>query len=70
MLLIAEFAINNSLSSTLNVSPAYALIGYNPSLHADSARGEPLEGEVPAAEERVERIRDACVTLAEQWKRA
>jgi hypothetical protein len=37
MLLIAEFAINNSLLSMLNVSPTYTLIGYNPSLHTDSA---------------------------------
>jgi hypothetical protein len=65
MLLIAEFAINNSLSSTLNVSPAYALIGYNPSLYTDLAQGEPLEGEVLAAEERVERIRNTCITLIE-----
>jgi hypothetical protein len=66
MLLIAEFAINNSLSSTLNVSPAYALIGYNSSLHTDSARSEPLKGEVLAVEERVEYIYDVYITLIEQ----
>jgi transposase InsO family protein len=70
MLKAAEFAANNSLSATLKISPAYALMGYNPSLHADSARVEPHEGEVPAAVERVERIRAARATLAEQWKRA
>jgi hypothetical protein len=37
----------------LGVSPAYALMGYNPSLYTDSARVEPLKGEVLAAEERV-----------------
>jgi hypothetical protein len=50
---MAQFASNNSVLATLGVSPAYALIGYNPSLYADSARVEPLKGEVLAAEERV-----------------
>jgi transposase InsO family protein len=70
LLPMAQFASNNSVSATLGVSPAYALMGYNPSLHADSARVEPLEGEVPAAEKRVQRLRDARESLAEQWKRA
>jgi hypothetical protein len=65
MLPIAQFAANNFLSGTLNASPAYALIGYDPSLHTDSTRVEPYEGEVLVAEERVERLPTECVTLAE-----
>jgi hypothetical protein len=61
----AEFTINNSLSATLNTSPAYSLIGYNPSLYTDSAQVEPHKGEVPVAEERVERLRDAHTTLTD-----
>jgi hypothetical protein len=60
-----EFAINNSLSAMLKISPAYALIGYNPSLYTNSARIEPYEGEVLAAIERVERIRAVRTTLTE-----
>jgi hypothetical protein len=56
MLKATEFAINNSLSATLKISPTYTLIGYNPSLYANSTRVEPYKGEVLVAVERVERI--------------
>jgi hypothetical protein len=32
LLLVAEFASNNSVSATLGISPYYTLIGFNPSL--------------------------------------
>jgi hypothetical protein len=65
MLKATEFAINNSLSAMLKISPAYALIGYNPSLYTNSARVEPYEEEVLVAVERVERIRVIRATLTE-----
>jgi hypothetical protein len=38
-------------------------MGYNPSLYVDSARVEPLKGEVLVAEERVQRLRDVRESL-------
>jgi hypothetical protein len=60
-----EFAINNSLSAMLKISPTYTLMGYNPSLYTNSARVEPYKGEVLVAVERVERIYAICATLTE-----
>ena len=45
-------------------------MGYNPSLHADQTRVEPAGGEVPAAEERVQRLRNEREALEQQWRRA
>jgi hypothetical protein len=70
LLPMAEFASNNSVSATLQVSPAYALMGYNPSLHADQTRVEPAGGEVPSAEERVQRLHRERETLEQLWRRA
>lgn len=70
LLPMAEFASNNSVSATLRVSPAYALMGYNPSLHADQTRVEPAGGEVPSAEERVQRLRREREALELLWQRA
>jgi hypothetical protein len=70
LLPMAEFASNNSVSATLQVSPAYALMGYNPSLHADQTRVEPAGGEVPSAEERVQRLHSERETLEQLWRRA
>lgn len=67
---MAEFACNNSVSATLRVSPAYALMGYNPSLHADQTRVESARGKVPAAEERVQRLRSERESLEQLWRRA
>jgi len=67
---MAEFACNNSVSATLRVSPAYALMGYNPSLHSDQTRVESAGGEVPAAEERVQRLRSEREALEQHWRRA
>jgi hypothetical protein len=65
MLKATEFATNNSLSAILKISPAYALMGYNPSLYTNSARVEPYEGEVLVVVERVERIRAVRAMLIE-----
>jgi hypothetical protein len=67
---MAEFASNNSKSSTLGVSPYYALYGYNPSLTVDLPRGESSGEGVPAAEERAQRLRSERVTLEERWRKA
>jgi len=58
------------VSATLRVSPAYALMGYNPSLHSDQTRVESAGGEVPAAEERVQRLRSEREALEQHWRRA
>lgn len=70
LLHVAEFATNNCVSATLGVSPFYALMGYNPSIHTISTRDEPPEGGVPAAEERVRRLEHERSAMEKTWKHA
>lgn len=69
LLLIAEFASNNSVSATLRVSPNYALIGYNLALQSLRPRGESPIGRVPEVEERAERIRSEREALEKLYLR-
>ena len=68
----AEFAVNNSESATLRMSPFFVLYGWNPEINTASlaARGEPSEGRVPAASEAAKRLRDTHEALARRWKDA
>ena len=55
LLLIAEFAYNNSMHSTIRETPFYALSGYYPRILLALKDNEPREG-VPAAEDRAKEI--------------
>jgi hypothetical protein len=70
MLHLAEFISNNSISTTLGISPFYALMGCNPSLYAEASQGEMPEGGVPAAVERAQRLSSERAALEQHWKRA
>ena len=57
LLLVAEFASNNSVSTTLGISLYYVLIGFNPLLTVELPWGESSGEGVPAIEERAQCLR-------------
>ena len=65
----AEFAINNGISATTGVSPFIALYGYNPEIH-EGVVDEPIEREVPAIKERLQRLQEVRRKLRDQWQQA
>ena len=69
LLPIAEFAYMNSHHSSLGCSPFYAMYGYNPQIHWEAEDGS-LEGEVPAAKERVEQLQNYRKKIEAHWQRA
>lgn len=69
LLSIAEFAYNNSVHASLTVSPFFALYGYHPQLRYQS-RDETAQGEVPAAADRVKRLQEERVLLANRLRAA
>ena len=55
----AEFAYNNSRSSSTKISPFMALYGYNPELRVDiDAVDDITRGEIPAAQDRIRRLQE------------
>jgi transposase InsO family protein len=66
----AEFASNNSVSSTTRMSPHFALMGYHPNIGEPAARGEQPGEEVPDAQERVQRLHNERDAAARRWRSA
>ena len=64
----AEYAYNNSRSSSTKITPFRALYGYDPDLRIDvnSAADSATKGEAPAAHDRVTRLNDLRERLKEQ----
>jgi transposase InsO family protein len=64
----AEYAYNNSRSSSTKITPFQALYGYDPDLRIDinSAADSATKGEAPAAYERIIRLHELRERLKEQ----
>ena len=64
----AEFAYNNSRSSSTKITPFRALYGYDPELRVDinSAEDTASKGEAPAAHDRITRLIELREYLREQ----
>jgi transposase InsO family protein len=63
----AEFAYNNSRSSSTKITPFMALYGYNPELRIDiSAEDSTTKGETPAARDRIEKLQELRNKLREE----
>ena len=64
----AEYAYNNSRSSSTNITPFRALYRYNPDLRIDipSAKDSAIKGEAPVAYDQVTRLNDLRNSLKEQ----
>jgi transposase InsO family protein len=63
----AEFAYNNSRSSSTKITPFMALYGYNPELRIDiSAEDSTTKGEIPAARDRIEKLQELRNKLREE----
>ena len=61
----AEFAYNNSRSSSTKITPFMALYGYNPELRFDVEDTATL-GETPAARDRIVRLQELRDRLKEE----
>ncbi len=71
LLLMAEFAYNNSYHSTIKDTPFHVFYNWNPSInYEDDTEDGIIEGEVPAAAERVRSIQDARIALEKSWASA
>jgi hypothetical protein len=68
----AEFAYNNSRSSSTKITPFRALYGYDPELRVDitSAEDTASKGEAPAAHDRITRLTELREYLREQLLRS
>ena len=64
----AEYAYNNSRSSSTKITPFKALYGYDPELRIDlpSAEDSTTPGEAPAALDRITRLTELRERLREQ----
>jgi hypothetical protein len=64
----AEFAYNNSRSSSTGLTPFRALYGYDPELRINitSAEDSTSKGEAPAAHDRITRLTELREYLREQ----
>jgi len=71
LLPMAEFAYNNSYHSTIKSTPFQVMHNYDPSINYEDDTGDGIiEGEVPAAAERVRSIQDARIALEKSWASA
>jgi hypothetical protein len=68
----AEFAYNNSQSSSTKITPFRALYGYDPELRVDitSAEDTASKGEAPAVYDRITRLTELREYLREQLLRS
>ena len=63
----AEYAYNNSRSSSTKITPFKALYGYDPELRVDlSTKDSTNQGEAPAAHDRITRLAELRERLREQ----
>ena len=67
-LALAEFTYNNSVHSTTQTTPFYALYGFHPEIRIN-AEGEPPT-EVPEAHLRIQRLAKEREALANRWRSA
>jgi len=65
----AEFAYNNSMNATIQMTPFRALYSYDPELRFDVADNV-TEGKAPAARERVKRLHELRERLREEYLKA
>lgn len=65
----AEWVHNSSKSSTTGKSPNEALMLYQPQIYTD-AEGSITEGEIPAVEDRENRMRAVRESMREHWQSA
>jgi hypothetical protein len=65
----AEFAYNNSKNTTTQTTPFMALYGYNPELRVD-VEDNVIEGEIPAAKDRIQRLEELRKRLKEEYLKA
>ena len=69
LLPVAEFAYNNSSHSTTGVSPYFLVQGTHPRMPS-TVEDDRVEGEVPAEAARMQRMKDARVTLEKRVKQS
>ena len=67
-LALAEFTYNNSVHATTQVTPYYALYGFQPEIRINPERDNLPE--VPGAKLRVKQIEDERAALSERWRNA
>jgi hypothetical protein len=68
-LALAEYTYNNSVHSTLRVTPFFALYGFNPDIRIN-VEDDIQEGEAVAAHDRTRQIANERKALDELWARA
>ena len=67
----AEFAYNNSRSSSTKIIPFKALYGYNPELRFDiDVKDNANRGEAPAAYKRVKKLKELQERLIDELLRS
>ena len=65
----AEFVCNSAVNATTKTTPFEALMGFTPSFH-ERVRDDSLEGRVPTAIERIEKLQKIRQRMKENWSRA
>ena len=71
LLASAEFAYNNSRSSSTKTTPFKALYSYNPELRFDiDVKDNANRGEAPAAYERVKKLKELRERLTDELLRS
>ena len=68
LLSLVKFAYINMKQATLECSSFFALMGYNISIHYD-IENNTLEGEVPAAKERIKKLHKIRQMMLKCWKK-
>ena len=67
LLPLAEFAYQNAIQTSIGCSPFYAGYGYNPTMDV-SVEDDTIEGEVPAAKNRVQKLLKLREDLSKRWQ--
>jgi transposase InsO family protein len=67
LLRIAQFACNNARNATTKVSPAQALLGFQPEFRIDIEDDVP-GGEVPEARSRIQKLEQLREEMRQQWR--
>ena len=66
---LAEFTYNNSVHSTIGITPFFALYGYNPEIRTNIEADAP-GGEAPNARIRIEKLERERAELEKRWLKA